>query len=84
MTITLANVVLPEIRARCRQPTTRSPGVVILDLIATAVATPTTGWLESRWRDVMFRGVGGFTLFSLLCGRKDVSELNRRSGKLSI
>ena len=44
--------------------------VVTLNLVATAVATPTTGWLANRlgWRGVMFGGVGGFTFFSLLCG----------------
>jgi MFS transporter, DHA2 family, multidrug resistance protein len=44
--------------------------VITLNLVATAIATPTTGWLASRlgWRAVMFGGVSGFTLFSFLCG----------------
>src|SRR5215813_457599 len=70
MTITLANVVLPQIRGALSATHDEIAWVVTLNLAATAVATPTTGWLASRlgWRGVMFGGVGGFTLFSLLCG----------------
>jgi Major Facilitator Superfamily len=70
MTITLANVVLPQIRGALSTTHDEIAWVVTLNLAATAVATPTTGWLASRlgWRGVMFGGVGGFTLFSLLCG----------------
>src|SRR6185369_865535 len=40
------------------------------NLVATAVATPMTGWLSSRvgWRNLMFCTVLGFTVTSLLCG----------------
>ncbi|HEU0215328.1 MAG TPA: DHA2 family efflux MFS transporter permease subunit [Stellaceae bacterium] len=70
MTITLANVVLPQIRGALSATHDEIAWVVTLNLVATAVATPTTGWLASRlgWRGVMFGGVAGFTLFSLLCG----------------
>jgi DHA2 family multidrug resistance protein len=70
MTITLANVVLPQIRGALSATHDEIAWVVTLNLAATAVATPTTGWLASRlgWRGVMFSGVGGFTLCSLLCG----------------
>ncbi len=70
MTITLANVVLPQIRGALSATQDEIAWVITLNLVATAVATPTTGWLASRlgWRGVMFGGVGGFTFFSLLCG----------------
>src|SRR5215468_2077906 len=70
MTITLANVVLPQIRGALSATHDEIAWVITLNLAATAVATPTTGWLASRlgWRGVMFGGVGGFTVFSLLCG----------------
>ena len=44
--------------------------VITLNLVATAVATPMTGWLSSRlgWRNLMFFTVLGFTITSLLCG----------------
>jgi DHA2 family multidrug resistance protein len=70
MTITLANVVLPQIRGALSATHDEIAWVITLNLVATAVATPTTGWLASRlgWRGVMFGGVGGFTLCSFLCG----------------
>ena len=70
MTITLANVVLPQIRGALSATHDEIAWIITLNLVATAVATPTTGWLASRlgWRGVMFGGVAGFTLFSLLCG----------------
>jgi MFS transporter, DHA2 family, multidrug resistance protein len=70
MTITLANVVLPQIRGALSATQDEIAWVITLNLVATAVATPTTGWLASRlgWRGVMFGGVAGFTAFSLLCG----------------
>ena len=70
MTITLANVVLPQIRGALSATQDEVAWVITLNLVATAVATPTTGWLAARlgWRGVMFGGVGGFTLCSLLCG----------------
>jgi len=73
MTITLANVVLPQIRGALSATHDEIAWVITLNLVATAVATPTTGWLAGRlgWRGVMFGGVGGFTLCSLLCGFAD-------------
>jgi DHA2 family multidrug resistance protein len=70
MTITLANVVLPQIRGALSATYDEIAWVVTLNLVATAIATPTTGWLANRmgWRGVMFSAVGGFTLCSLLCG----------------
>jgi MFS transporter, DHA2 family, multidrug resistance protein len=55
MTITLANVVLPQIRGALSTTNDEIAWVVTLNLAATAVATPTTGWLASRlgWRGVM-------------------------------
>ena len=70
MTITLANVVLPQMRGALSATYDEIAWVITLNLIATAVATPMTGWLASRlgWRGVMMAGVGGFTVFSFLCG----------------
>jgi DHA2 family multidrug resistance protein len=64
MTITLANVVLPQIRGALSATYDEIAWVVTLNLVATAIATPTTGWLANRmgWRGVMFSAVGGFTL----------------------
>jgi MFS transporter, DHA2 family, multidrug resistance protein len=76
MTITLANVVLPQIRGTLSATQDEIAWVITLNLVATAVATPMTGWLASRlgWRNLMFFGVFGFTLCSLMCGIADSLE----------
>ena len=76
MTITLANVVLPQIRGTLSATQDEIAWVITLNLVATAVATPMTGWLASRlgWRNLMFFGVLGFTLCSLMCGIADSLE----------
>ncbi len=73
MTITLANVVLPQIRGSLSATQDEIAWVITLNLVATAVATPMTGWLAARfgWRNVMFFSVLGFTLSSFLCGIAD-------------
>jgi DHA2 family multidrug resistance protein len=73
MTITLANVVLPQIRGSLSATQDEIAWVITLNLVATAVATPMTGWLASRlgWRNLMFLSVLGFTGFSFLCGIAD-------------
>ncbi len=70
MTITLANLVLPEVRGTLSATQDEISWVITLNLVATAVATPMTGWLSSRlgWRNVMFGTVLGFTIASFMCG----------------
>ena len=70
MTITLANVVLPEVRGTLSATQDEISWVITLNLVATAIATPLTGWLSSRlgWRNLMFATVTGFTISSFLCG----------------
>ncbi|MFV0296599.1 MAG: DHA2 family efflux MFS transporter permease subunit [Hyphomicrobiaceae bacterium] len=70
MTITVANLVLPQMRGTFAATQDEISWVITLNLVATAVATPLTGWLAARigWRTMMFGTVLGFTLSSLLCG----------------
>lgn len=70
MTITLANLVLPQVRGTFSATQDEISWVVTLNLVATAVATPLTGWLAGRvgWRNMMFFTVLGFTVSSFLCG----------------
>src|SRR5919201_896600 len=70
MTITLANVVLPQVRGTLSATQDEASWVITLNLVATAVATPMTGWLAGRvgWRNLMFWTVAGFTVASFLCG----------------
>jgi len=69
MTITLANVVLPQIRGALSATQDEISWVITLNLVATAVATPMTHWLASRlgWRTMMFCTVLGFTVASFMC-----------------
>ncbi len=70
MTITVANLVLPQIRGSFSATQDEISWVITLNLVATAVATPLTGWVSSRigWRNIMFYTVLGFTVASFLCG----------------
>ncbi|HWV81748.1 MAG TPA: DHA2 family efflux MFS transporter permease subunit [Hyphomicrobiaceae bacterium] len=69
MTITLANVVLPQIKGAMSATQDQIAWVITFNLIATAIGTPLVGWLASRlgWRTVMFGSALGFTISSLLC-----------------
>jgi DHA2 family multidrug resistance protein len=70
MTITLVNVVLPQVKGTMSATPDQIAWVVTSNLVATAVATPMTGWLADRlgWRTVLVGSVIGFTAASLLCG----------------
>ncbi|MFV0296213.1 MAG: DHA2 family efflux MFS transporter permease subunit, partial [Hyphomicrobiaceae bacterium] len=70
MTITLANVVLPQIKGTMAATPEQMAWIVTFNLVATAIATLLTGWLARRigWRNVMVISVAGLTVFSLLCG----------------
>ena len=76
MTITLANLVLPQMRGTFSATQDEISWVITLNLVATAVATPMTGWLASRlgWRNLMFFTVLGFTVSSFLCGMANSLE----------
>ena len=70
MTITLTNVVLPQVQGALSATQDQMAWVVTFNLVATAVGTPLSSWLANRmgWRNLMFSAVLGFTVFSLLCG----------------
>ena len=70
MAITLANVVLPQIKGTLSATQEEIAWVVTANLVAVAVGTPVTGWLAQRvgWRNLLFAAVSGFTVCSLGCG----------------
>src|SRR5919112_835374 len=70
MTITIANLVLPQMRGNLSATQDEISWVITLNLVATAVATPMTNWLASRlgWRRLMLGCLAGFTISSLGCG----------------
>ena len=69
MTITAANVVLPQIKGALSATQDQVAWVVTFNLVATAIATPMTGWLAAKlgWRKVMVGSLAGFVLASALC-----------------
>ncbi len=70
MSVTIANVALPQIKGALSATTDQIALIVTFNIIATAVATPMTGWLTARFgrRNVMVWSVAGFTIASFLCG----------------
>ena len=70
MTITVANVVLPQMQGTLSVTQDQIAWTVTFNILATAVATPLTGWLIGRLgrRRLMLYAVLGFTASSILCG----------------
>ncbi len=69
-TVTIANVVLPQMQGSLSATQDQIAWVVTFNLVATAVATPMTGWLTGRFgrRRLMLGSILGFTLASIACG----------------
>ncbi|MFO1319279.1 MAG: DHA2 family efflux MFS transporter permease subunit [Burkholderiales bacterium] len=74
--VTATNVVVPQIRGALSLTQEEGAWIVTLFLVATAVATPMTGWLAGRlgWRRFMVATMLGFTLSSLACGLAESFE----------
>lgn len=73
LTLTIVNVILPQLQGALSATPDQISWVVTLNVIATAVATPATGWFVSKWgqRKVMLWAVAGFSLSSLACATAD-------------
>lgn len=69
LTVTIVNVILPQLQGALSATPEQVSWVVTLNVIATAVATPMTGWLVARFgqRRVILWSVTLFTVSSLLC-----------------
>src|SRR5688572_5647833 len=67
---TIANVALPHMQASLNATQETVAWVLTSYIVASAIATPVTGWLEARFgRRVLFlAATGGFTLSSVACG----------------
>ncbi len=76
MAITVANVVLPQMRGALSATPDQIAWVITFNLVATAVMTPISGWLSNRFgrRNVLLTGCFGFTIASVLCGLADSLE----------
>ena len=69
LTVTIVNVTLPQLQGALSATPDQVAWVVTLNLVATAIVTPMTGWLVGRFgrRSVMIWSVFGFAVSSLLC-----------------
>ena len=70
MTVMIANVALPKMQGAFAATVDQIALVVTFNIVATAVVTPASGWLASRFsrRNLMLFCAIGFTLSSMLCG----------------
>ena len=76
MTVTIANVSLPQIGGALSATPDQVAWVVTSNIVATAVVTPMTGWLVARFgrRTVMVWSVFAFSVMTFLCGAADSLE----------
>ncbi len=67
---TIANVALPHMQPSLNAAADNVTWVLTSYIVATAVATPLTGWLAARFgrRTLFLWSVAGFTVTSVLCG----------------
>lgn len=67
---TIANVALPHMQASLGAAPDTISWVLTSYIVAAAVTTPTTGWLEAKIgrRNLLLVAVAGFTAASILCG----------------
>ncbi len=67
---TIANVALPHMQASVSASQEQIVWVLTSFLIATAIATPLSGWLADRFgrKRIMLLSLAGFTLASVACG----------------
>ena len=70
MTVTIANVALPQMQGALAATQDQIAWIVTFNIVATAVITPLAGWLAARYgrRKLMLWSVLGFAASSLLCG----------------
>jgi DHA2 family multidrug resistance protein len=64
MTVLIVTVILPQMQGTLSATTDQISWVMTLNIVATAVVTPMTGWLTQNFgrRRVMLFGVMGFTI----------------------
>jgi DHA2 family multidrug resistance protein len=70
LTATSVTVILPQLKGALSATQEQISWVLTFNLVATAIATPLTGWLAAKlgWRTLMVVSVIGFTAASMLCG----------------
>jgi DHA2 family multidrug resistance protein len=76
LTATSVTVILPQLKGALSATQEQISWVLTFNLVATAIATPLTGWLAATlgWRTLMACSVVGFTVSSMLCGMVELLE----------
>lgn len=69
-TLTIANVALPQMQGDLSASIDQIALVLTFNIVATAIATPPTGWLAARLgrKRLLVSAVTGFTISTVLCG----------------
>ena len=69
-TLTIANVALPQMQGDLSASIDQIAWVLTFNIVATAIATPPTGWLAARFgrKRLLLGAVLGFTISTVLCG----------------
>ena len=77
MSITVISIVLPQMKGTLSVTQDQIAWTITFNLVATAIATPMTGWLAARlgWRNLLVGTVIGFTIATALCGMANSLEM---------
>jgi MFS transporter, DHA2 family, multidrug resistance protein len=69
-TLTIANVALPQMQGDLSASIDQIAWVLTFNIVATAIATPPTGWLAGRFgrKRLLLAAILGFTVSTVLCG----------------
>lgn len=69
-TLLIVSTILPQMQGTLSATSDEIAWVVTFNILATAIATPMSGWLTARFgtRNVMVWSMIGFTLATLMCG----------------
>jgi MFS transporter, DHA2 family, multidrug resistance protein len=75
-TLLIVSTILPQMQGSFSATADEIAWAMTFNILATAIVTPTTGWLASRYgpRNVMVWSVAGFTVTTLMCGLVDTLE----------
>jgi DHA2 family multidrug resistance protein len=75
-TLLIVATVLPQMQGTMSATADEIAWVVTFNILATAIATPMSGWLASRFgmRNVMIVSMTGFTAATLMCGLSNSLE----------
>src|SRR5438045_9325110 len=76
-TLLIASTLLPQMQGAMSATQDEIAWAMTFNILATAVVTPMTGWLVSRFgvKRVMVWSIGCFTLATMLCGMSQSLEM---------